>query len=157
MKKKQIGVAIIEFALTLPLLLILTFITTEFSRALYQYNIIVKSVRDAARYLSIQDPTIKTNNPGKITIAKNLVVYGLPNPTAGQKPLASGLSVNQVPDNNIYWNTSGANPVINTVTIQVTGYKFKPFVCIAFKVNFGCDAQGFIPYGPISATMRSPS
>ena len=55
MKKKQNGVALVEFALVLPLLLILTFITTEFGRALYQYNTIAKSLRDASRYLSAQD------------------------------------------------------------------------------------------------------
>lgn len=158
MKKKQIGVAIVEFALVLPLLLILTFITTEFSRALYQYNTIVKSVRNAARYLSMQDPNIKISDPGKkITIAKNLAVYGLPKPAASHPPLTIGLDISNIPDSNIQWNTYGSSPLINTVTIKVTGYKFKPLLCIAFTVNFGCDAQGYISYGTISATMRSPS
>ena len=56
MKNKQNGVALVEFALILPLLLLLTFITTEFGRAVYQYNTITKSVRDAVRYLSTQTP-----------------------------------------------------------------------------------------------------
>ncbi|HJU70879.1 MAG TPA: TadE/TadG family type IV pilus assembly protein [Paucimonas sp.] len=153
MGNKQKGVAIIEFALTLPLLLILMFITTEFGRALYQYNTIAKSVRDAARYLSMQDPTIVTTDPGKITIAQNLVVYG--NPAGTGSPLVIGLSVSEnVPTPT--WQIVGSNPSINAVTIRVTGYKFRPLVTNVFGIGFG-DANGEIPYGDISATMRGQS
>lgn len=149
MKNKQSGVAIVEFALVLPLLLILTFITTEFGRALYQYNILTKSVRDAARYLSVQIPGDTT----KYSIAKNLVVYG--NPAGSGAPLAFGLSTEQVPDP--VWQLAGAAPVINTVTVQIgfgatgsaTRYTFRPLISSAFGLNFGN-----ITYAPISATMR---
>ncbi|NMM79514.1 pilus assembly protein TadE [Acidovorax sp. SRB_14] len=156
MKNKEHGVAIIEFALILPLLLILTFIATEFGRAIYQYNTITKSVRDAARYLSMQDPTIKVNDLGKITIARNLVVYGNPNPGIGDLPLAIGLKLENVPAANIQWNIKGANPSINVVTISVTGYKFKSLISNAFGVVFG-DSKGDISFGEISATMRAQS
>src|ERR1700687_3319868 len=66
MKPTQRGTAIVEFALVLPLLLLLTMTTTEFGRAIYQYNTIVKSLRDATRYLSTQTPNTK------LTEAKNL-------------------------------------------------------------------------------------
>jgi len=154
MKRKQNGVAIVEFALVLPLLLILTFITTEFGRALYQYNILTKSVRDAARYLSTQTPGDTTKYP----IAKNLVVYG--NPAGSGSPLAYGLSIAQVPDP--VWQLAGATPVINTVSIQIgckmiidpwctpaKQYIFTPLIAKAFGVKFGN-----ITYAPISATMR---
>jgi Flp pilus assembly protein TadG len=152
MNHNQKGVAIIEFALILPLLLILTFITTEFGRGLYEYNIITKSVRDAVRYLSMQDPSIVTTDPGKVAVAKNLIVYG--NPAGTGSPLASRLSLSQVP--NPIWAVAGSNPSINTVTIQVTGYKFKLLVPTAFGLPFG-DANGEISFGNISATMRSQS
>ena len=45
--RKQNGAALVEYALVLPLLLLVTFVVTEYSRALYQYNILTKSVRDA--------------------------------------------------------------------------------------------------------------
>lgn len=150
MKNKEQGVAIIEFALILPLLLILTFITTEFGRALYQYNTITKSVGGAARYLSMQDST----DTQKTGMAKNLVVCGNPQSCSGELPLAIGLSVNQV---DIKWTfNQGASPSINVVTIKVTGYKFKPLISVAFGIKFG-DTNGEIPYGDISATMRSQS
>lgn len=149
MKNKQSGVAIVEFALVLPLLLILTFITTEFGRALYQYNILTKSVRGAARYMSTQTPGDTTKYP----IAKNLVVYG--NPAGSGTPLVIGLSTAQVPDP--VWQLAGAAPEINTVTVQIgfgdvgseTRYTFQPLITSAFGLNFD-----IITYAPISATMR---
>ncbi len=140
---KQSGVALVEFALILPLLLLLTFITTEYSRALFQYNILTKSVRDAARYLSVYNPGDTT----KFTIAKNLVVYG--NPAGTGVPLVIGLTTSLVP--NPVWQTAGTAPVINTVTIRVTGYTFRPLFASAFGVSFGNLA-----YADISATMRAP-
>jgi Flp pilus assembly protein TadG len=152
---KQSGVAIVEFALVLPLLLLLTFITTEFGRALYQYNTLTKSVRDAARYLSTQSPGDTT----KYSIAKNLAVYG--NPAGSGTPLAIGLSTAQVADP--VWQLKGASPVINTVTITIgygavgdnTRYKFVPLVASVFGVILGNGNTG-IPFAPISATMRAP-
>jgi Flp pilus assembly protein TadG len=140
MKLSETGVALTEFALILPLLLILTFITTEFGRALYQYNTITKSVRDAARYLSVQ--TAGT----KITEAKNLVVFG--NTAGTGAGLTAGLTISNVP--NPTWQPAGTNPTINTVTIRVTNYTFRSLFTSAFGVTFGN-----ITYGPISATMRS--
>lgn len=141
MRNRQNGVALVEFALVLPLLLVLSFIVTEYSRALYQYNTITKSVRDAARYLSIQTPGTKNNE------AKNLVVYG--NLTGVGSPLAIGLNLLQVP--NPAWQLAGTSPVINTVTVRVTGYTFRPLIASAFGLNFGN-----IAYADISATMRGP-
>lgn len=140
---KQHGVALVEFALILPLLLILTFVTTEYSRALFQYNILTKSVRDAARYLSVYNPGDTTKFP----IAKNLVVYG--NPAGSGSPLVIGLTTSLVP--NPVWKTAGTAPVINTVTIRVTGYVFTPLFASAFGVSFGNLA-----FADISATMRAP-
>ena len=148
---KQTGVAIVEFALVLPFLLLLTFIVTEYSRALYQYNTLAKSVRDAARYLSTQSPGTK------ITEAKNLVVYG--NPAGTGTPLALGLTTAQVPDP--VWQLAGASPVINTVTIQIgfgpggtaaQQYTFRPLFASVFGVTFAD-----MTYAPISATMRGAS
>jgi len=80
--KIQRGVALVEFALILPFLLLLSLITVEFGRAIWQYNTLTKSVRDAARYLSLQTPGTK------MAQAKNLVVYG--NLAGTGAPLARG-------------------------------------------------------------------
>ena len=133
-----------EFALILPLLLLLTMITTEFGRAIFQYNTIVKSLRNATRYLSLQTPNTK------ITEAQNLVVFGN---IAGTGPaLVPSLTVAQVSTIPPTWLTTGSNPVINTVKITVTGYTFHSMFTTVFGVTFGD-----ITYGDISATMRSSS
>jgi Flp pilus assembly protein TadG len=111
---RQQGVALIEFALVLPLLLILSFITTEFGRAFYEYNTLAKAVRDAARYLSVQDPSIQSTDRAKITVARELVVYGRPDVTGASQPLLAGLSLANVPEANIQWALAGSNPAINT-------------------------------------------
>lgn len=142
-RKKQRGVAIVEFALVVPLLLILTFITTEFGRAVYQYNTLAKSVRDAARYLSIQTPGTHQ------TEAANLIVYGKTMATPGtDRPLAVGLELSHVAAP--VWAPAGSTPTINTVTVGVTNYTFTPLVVNAFGLPFGT-----ITFSNIRATMRS--
>jgi Flp pilus assembly protein TadG len=140
MKTRQKGVAIVEFALILPFLLLLTFITTEFGRAIWEYNTLTKSVRDAARYLSIQTPGTH------VAEARNLMVYG--NLAGSGTPLALGLSTLNVPDPT--WQTAGTNPVINTVTVRITGYTFNSMFTSVWGVPFGT-----FTYGDITATMRS--
>jgi Flp pilus assembly protein TadG len=51
-QNREQGVAIIEFTITLPLLLLLLFAGAEVGRLLYQYNTLTKSVEDGARYLA---------------------------------------------------------------------------------------------------------
>ena len=43
------GQSLIEFALTLPMLLVVMFMVTEFGRALYQYNVLAQATREGAR------------------------------------------------------------------------------------------------------------
>lgn len=143
MNKRQRGVAIVEFALMLPLLLLLTFITTEFGRAIWQYNNLAKSVRDSARYLSLQTP----NDPVAITKARNLTVYG--NLDGTGSPLVPGLSTTHVPDPT-WQEVTGSTPVIRTVTIRISGYAFQPMVASVFGVPFGD-----MTFSDIAASMRS--
>lgn len=136
---RQRGVAIVEFALVLPLLLLLVVITTEFGRAVYEYNAVVKSVRNGARYLSAQQPNTHQ------TEAANLVKYGSLSNTG--QPLVRGLTAATV---NADWTTFGANPTIRVVTVRVTGYQFASMFASVFGISFGN-----LTYPEINATMRS--
>ena len=149
MKTRQSGAAIVEFALILPLLLLLTIITTEFGRAIYQYNTVVKSVRGATRYLSLQTQSTElTPNTAAIAEATNLVVFGN---LAGTGPaMVPGLETSNVATPT--WKTIGSNPPVNMVTIKVTGYTFHPLVTNVFGTAFGD-----ITFNDISATMRCAS
>ena len=147
MKTPQQGVALIELALILPLLLLLTFITTEFGRAMFEYNAITKSTRDAVRYLTFQTPGTR------ITEARNLIVYG--NPGGTGSPLVRGLTLANVPAATCCtWQLTGTNPVINTVTVRVTSYTYHSLFASVFGVAFG-NANGDITFSTITASMRA--
>lgn len=149
MKKGQRGVAIVEFALILPFLLLLTFITTEFGRAMWEYNTLTKSVRDASRYLAIQPAGTK------ITEARNLMVYG--NLAGTGAPLALNLSLANVPAATCcVWQevastpVNGSAPLIKTVTVTISGYTFTSMFNSVLGLPFGA-----ITFSDVSATMRT--
>ncbi|SEK16478.1 MULTISPECIES: TadE/TadG family type IV pilus assembly protein [unclassified Variovorax] len=145
----QHGTALIELALITPLLLLLTFMATEFGRAMYEYNAVVKSTRDAVRYLSVQTPGTR------VTEARNLIVYG--NTAGTGARLARGLTLSNVPSGSCCtWQSSGANPIITTVTVRVSSYTFHSLFPSVIGVVFA-NANGDIVFSEISATMRAPS
>ncbi|MDH1336688.1 pilus assembly protein [Comamonas thiooxydans] len=139
---QQQGAALIELALSIPFMIMLSMIVIEFGRALYEYNTVTKSVRDAARYLSANTPNTLCPD------AQNLVVYGTT--TAGSQPLAPGLKTSAV---SCSWQTTGALPLINTVTVTVTGYHFTSPISSVFGLQL--FTNGGINFGNITATMRT--
>jgi Flp pilus assembly protein TadG len=146
---RQRGAALIELALITPLLLLLTLITTEFGRAMYEYNAVVKSTRDAVRYLSVQTPGTH------IAEARNLMVYG--NTAGTGASLARGLSLANVPVGSCCtWQSAGANPLIATVTVRISSYTFHSLFPSVMGVVFA-DSNGNIVFSDITATMRAPS
>lgn len=76
--RRQRGLAAVEFAIVVPVLLLLMLAVAEFGRALYQYNTLSKAVRDSARYYSTHAfvGTTTTEDPAAKTYAISLVKYG---------------------------------------------------------------------------------
>lgn len=95
---RQEGSAAVEFALMVPVFLFMMVATAEIGRALYEYNTLTKSVRDAAQYLAREcmQPVghIDLAACGKTEQAKALVVYG--NPAGTGAKLIEGLDVDGV-------------------------------------------------------------
>ena len=152
-KNNQKGAALVELALILPLLLLLTFITTEFGRAMFEYNAVTKSTRNAVRYLSYQTPGNPIAVAVAVTEARNLMVYG--NLLGTGTPLVRGLTLANVPEATCCtWQLSGTNPMINTVTVRVTNYTYHSLFPSVFGIAFG-DANGDITFSTITATMRA--
>ena len=141
MNNREQGVALVEFAFVLPVLLVLSLLCTELGRAVYRYNTTTKAVRNAVRYLSVHTPGTHA------TEARNLVLYG--NVAGTGALLDSALTAAMVPAPT--WQPAGSNPVINTVTIRVSGYQFRPMIANMFGASFTT-----ITFNDISATMRSP-
>lgn len=139
--RRQRGVAAVELALVLPVLLLLSLTTTEVGRAVYHYGVLTHSVRQAVRYLS-------TQTPGEgVETARKLVIYG--NPEGTGTPLLPGLSATQVPAPS--WTYLGAAPPIQVVTVRVTGYRFQSML----SGFLGQALLGSITFSDITASMRA--
>jgi Flp pilus assembly protein TadG len=95
--RRQRGLATVEFAICAPILFLMMFATAELGRLLFQYNTLVKAVRDGARYAATaatNSTRVVTIDNAKLTATRNLVVTG--NTAGSGTPLLPGLSVNDV-------------------------------------------------------------
>lgn len=144
-RHRQSGVAALEFGILLIPLVLIAFGITEFGRAFFEYNALVKGTRDAARFLSLQGP----GDANDIAMARCLVVYG--NTTCSGAARAPGLTTDMVVvcDSSSCAGTHQAQPtgtgVMNLVTVTVSGFPFTSLV--PFVVPN-------LSFGDISTTMR---
>lgn len=151
--RAQRGAAAVEFAILIVPLLLMLFGVTEYGRAIYQYNTLVKSVRDASRYLSAVAP-----GSGHAA-ARCLAVHGNSNCTGN--PLAPGLTTGMVSicDAGNCAATHNSQPTgsgtANLVTVTVTGYTFQTL--LNFTMSGLTIGAPDITYDPIQNTMRQAS
>ena len=89
------GATIIEFALAFPLVILILGGMFQFGYTFFLYNSLVSQVRSGTRYASIADFD-KPNGTTFEQNVKNVVVYGISNPTASDKPLVPGLNISHV-------------------------------------------------------------
>lgn len=99
MRRKSIaGLAVVEMAIVLPILMLLTLGAGEFGRAFVQYSRLSHRVQSAARFVA--ENTLKGTTGVAVltdtikTQARNLVVYGTA--SAGTTPAVPGLSPTDV-------------------------------------------------------------
>ena len=115
-KRSDSGVALVELAIVLPILLMMFAAVAEFGRYFYEYTTLAKSSRDAVRYLA----TGYTDGRDDAA-AKNLVVYG--NLTGTGDPILNGLTTANVQIDRLNQDGSAAGCIPFTVTIRVINYK----------------------------------
>jgi hypothetical protein len=143
-RKKVRGAIAVEMALLMIPLIVMAFGAAEFGRAIYEYNTLAKSARDAARHVSqsvSSDPLIAE--------AKELAVYGTIT-GAAPTPLLPNLSESNVTILSPPPDASGLSLV--TVCIGCAErYRFD-FVFNP-KILYG-DTRTSIDFFPIHATMR---
>ncbi len=96
--QRQQGLALVEFTLVLPVLLLLMLAFGEFGRMLYQYNVLLQASRDADRFVASQ---AWNSTLGMVALSstlqtqtKNVAVYGVPSQTG--TPVVSGLTAANV-------------------------------------------------------------
>ena len=101
--RTQKGIAIVEFTIMIPVILLLLYSLAEIGRIQMMSNTLAKTVRDGARHLA---SNAQKGTTGIVDITelvelqtKNLVVYGIP--VVAETPLLDGFSANDVQVNNL--------------------------------------------------------
>lgn len=105
------GSALVEFAIALPVLLLLVFGIVDFGRALFALNNLTNAVREGARLASVQFPDPTT---GAAISAVRTRVNNYVSSFGG----SGAYTVNVTPDQ--------AFPNTQYMTVQITGYAFTP-------------------------------
>ena len=136
---KSRGVAAVELAILLIPLVIMTFGMAELGRAFYYYNGLVKSAREASRYLSMYSRGTHEAQ------ARCLAVHGNTN-CAGDARL-HGLETGMVKIGYDLAVPTGYGS-IDMVTVRIEGFPFQTLTSMPL------DAMTF---GPIGSTMRQGS
>jgi len=97
------GQSLVEFALILPMMLVVMFMITEFGRALYQFNVLSTACREGAREAVVSS---STNAVQVGTDRMNLIL--------SKANLQTGTTVTVTTDNN--YQGTGTHVVIATAT-----------------------------------------
>ena len=127
--------AMVEFAIVLPIILLMAFAIVDFGRALYTVNNLTAVVREGARLASVQispDPTTAGSQSAVSTAVKNYVLAFGGN--AGAPTVSETFS--------------GTVPNLQSITVQITSYPFTPITPLANLIGLGT-----VTFSP-SATFR---
>jgi hypothetical protein len=127
---RQRGVAAVEFAILVPLLLILLTAPLYIGRVLWHYTVIQKAAHDGARYLAtVPEAEMRSTAlaPGAAAFAENIVQAELADLNTGSVPPAVGIRCNGIP-------CTGINPW-TTVAISIQTEMKDPF----FGTGYGGD------------------
>jgi Flp pilus assembly protein TadG len=134
------GIASVELAIALPVLLLLLTATVEVGRLLSEYDTLTKSVRDAARYLAanaLQGTTgVVSITPQVQTAAANLVVTGNVNGTG--PALLPGLVIANVAVTNVgggYVSVSASYTYQPLLGATLPNYGNGPGIALGFPLN----------------------
>lgn len=160
---KQRGVAAIEFAFLIVPMLLMLFGVTEYGRAIYQYNTLAKSVRDATRHLTAHTPGTGWSE------AQNLAVCGYtdcsghdalaPNLDTGMVEICDATNIDDCPGVP-HSGVSTGQGTVNLVTVKIAGYRYQPiFLSFPLRLIGGSEITIGLPgitFDDIQNTMRQP-
>lgn len=117
---REDGAAAIEFALVLPLLLILVFGIIDFGRLLYTANTLTSAVREGARFASVQETLDEAQ------VRTHMAPY-----------LSVALGGSPVSPNTIILSDAIDGAGVHNVRVQLTGYTFNAITPFANLVGMG--------------------
>ena len=116
------GAAAVEFALVLPILLVLAFGIIDFGRLLYTYNNLTSAVREGARFASVQTQAKITNTAAiQGRVRDYIASFG------GDSVATSQIEV----------TFDAAPPATQYITVRINAYEFEPITPIAGLIGLG--------------------
>jgi len=152
-RNKENGLAMVEFAVVLPFLLLTMAIVGEMGFVMYQQNILNKAVETGGRYVSVNS----TSGTGFVDVSaqdiqntRNMVVFG--NAAGAGDPIIADLDPLEVDVTCTYGTRNGHciknfnltpitvqanytyNPVLGEVFDNVTGFNFFPLPLSAITI-----------------------
>lgn len=122
--RSERGAAMVEFAIVLPILLLMVFGIVDFGRALYTLNNLTAATREGARLASTQispDPTTGSSMTAVSTAVTNYVVAFGGN--AGAPTVSETFS--------------GTPPNMQSITVQIVNYPFTPITPLTNLIGLG--------------------
>lgn len=141
--KCERGTQMIEFAIILPVLVLMFAGTTELGRLFYQYTTLAKATRAGARYLS----TVP-NVTNSTTAAKNVVLCGNAAGCGGAGQ--PSVILPNLTASNIVVTAPTSGTEVKYVTVAITGYTYQFLV---FNLNWRTGGNFNISLSP-STRMR---
>ena len=116
------GAAAVEFALVLPILVVLGFGIIDFGRLLYTYNNLTSAVREGARFAAVQTAA-KVGNTAAIQgrVSDYIAAFG-------GTPVANS---------QIEVTLDAAPPATRFITVRIDAYEFEPITPIAGLIGLG--------------------
>ena len=148
--KSEKGQSLVEMALVCLIFFFLLFGILEFGRALWTYNTIVQSTREAARWAVVN--VANAADSTDINRARNIVIYGYPDVSSGA-PLVPGLDSATVTVVIQPLQTDASGTAINEkISVSVSNYQFRFIVPIAptitipaFETTLFTESKGNFP------------
>ena len=144
-QQRQRGLAAVEFAICVPLLLFLMVTTAEFGRALMQYNTLTKSVRDSVRHVAGE---AELGTAGSILVDANLVTQGQNLVAYGTIGVGTELLPGLVPGS-VTVATAGPDDVRVSVS-----YAYQPMYAVIPGFGVAANRSGLFTFNAAS-TMRA--
>lgn len=122
--KSRTGTAMVEFAIILPLLLLLLFGITELGRALYQQNMLTQAVELGGRYMARVEGAVDTDDctvnstddrwNNAVAMAKNLITCGVDSGCDGVDPILPNITF----DDNSFEVSSPTSSLACVITVK---------------------------------------
>ena len=116
------GAAAVEFALVLPILVVLAFGIIDFGRLLYTYNNLTSAVREGARFAAVQT---------KEDVVKTAAIQGR------VSDYIAAFGGTPVANSQIQVTYDAAPPATRFITVRINAYEFEPITPIAGLIGLG--------------------